>query len=150
MDAIARAVTIYLFLLILFRLAGRRSLSSMTAFDFVLLLIIGESTQQALLGNDFSITDALIVISTLIVLDIALGMSKRSFPLLGRIVDGVPMILVEHGRPLEERMRHARVSVDEVMHAARESQGLERIDQVRFAVLEISGGISIIPEKSVE
>lgn len=146
MDALFRATAIYIVLLLFFRLAGRRSLAQMTSFDFVLLLIIGEATQQALLGDDFSVTNALLVIATLIMLDIGFGVLKRSFPRLAKTAEGTPMIIVEYGKPLESRMRRARVDVDDVLQSAREGYGLERLDQIKFAVLEISGGISIIPK----
>jgi uncharacterized membrane protein YcaP (DUF421 family) len=147
MDAIIRAAVIYLFLLVLFRLAGRRSLAEMTAFDFILLLIIGEATQQALLGDDFSVTNAFLVIASLIGLDIAFAFLKGRFPKLGTLADGMPMVLVENGKPLKARMKRARVDIDDVLQSAREIHGLESLDQIKFAVLEISGGISIIPKK---
>ncbi len=147
MDALLRALVIYVFLLVLFRLAGRRSLAEMTSFDFVLLLIIGEATQQALVGDDFSLTNAFLVIATLIALDIVFGFAKERFPRLAHLAEGMPMVIVENGRPLKARMRRARVSVEDVLMRAREAHGLERLDQVKFAVLEISGGISIIPKE---
>lgn len=147
MDALLKATAIYLFLLVVFRLAGRRALAEMTAFDFVLLLIIGEATQQAILGDDFSVITSFLVIATFILLDILLGLLKNRFPLLAKIADGVPMVIVEDGKPLETRMRLARVSVSDVLQSARESQGLESLEQIRFAILEVSGGISIIPKK---
>ena len=70
MDAVLRAIAVYLVLLLLFRVAGRRTLAEITTFDFVLLLIIGEATQQALLGEDFSVTNAVIVIATLLFIDV--------------------------------------------------------------------------------
>lgn len=147
MESILRPILMYLFLLLIFRLAGRRSLSEITTFDFVLLLIVGESTQQALLGDDFSLTNAFLVIATLIGLDIAFGAIKGKFPLLKKIVEGTPMVLVENGMPLRERMRRSRVELDDIMRAARETQGLERVEDIKFAILEVSGGISIIPRK---
>jgi uncharacterized membrane protein YcaP (DUF421 family) len=147
MDAVFRAVAIYLFLLVLMRLSGRRTLAELTTFDFVLLLIIGEATQQALLGDDFSIINAFIVIVTLIAMDIVFGLLKSRFSGFAKLADGVPMIIVENGHPLRERMAKARVDIDDVLRAARETQGLERLDQVKYAVLEVSGGISIIPKK---
>ncbi len=145
MDAMLRAAGIYLFLLILFRIAGRRSLADMTAFDFVLLLIIGEATQQALLGDDFSITNALIVIATLIGLEMVFDALAIRSKLFDKLTSGVPMIIVENGKPLEQRMRKARITVEDVMQRARETRGIERLDQIKFAVLEASGGVSIIP-----
>jgi len=147
MESVLRPIAVYVFLLAIFRLAGRRSLSEITTFDFVLLLIIGESTQQALLGDDFSVTNAFLVIATLIALDIAFGVFKGRLPLLKKILEGSPMVLVENGRALEGRMRRARVELDDIMRAARESQGLERLEDIKFAILEVSGGISIVPRK---
>jgi uncharacterized membrane protein YcaP (DUF421 family) len=120
----------------------------MTSFDFVLLLIIGESTQQALLGEDFSLTNAFLVIVTLMTLDVAISLWKQRSSRTNRIIEGVPTILVEGGRPLRALMDKARVREEEIMEAARRTQGLERMEQIKFAVLEVSGGISIIPDES--
>lgn len=146
MDAVVRAAAIYIFLLVLFRIAGRRTLSQMTSFDFVLLLVIGEATQQALLGEDFSVTNAFIVILALVAIDILFSLAKSNFPKLDRIVEGVPMIVVENGRVLKERLARARISEDDVLGAARESRGLENLDQVKYAVLEANGQITVIPK----
>jgi uncharacterized membrane protein YcaP (DUF421 family) len=146
MDAVLRATALYIILLILIRLAGRRTLANLTNFDFILLLIIGEASQQALLGDDLSLTNAFLVVGVLITLNVAFGFFKERWPLFAKVMDGVPMIIVEDGRPLEERMRRARISIDDVQHAARSAQGLERLDQVKYAILEVSGGITIIPK----
>lgn len=146
MDAVLRAVAIYVFLLIIFRISGRRTLAEITTFDFVLLLIIGEATQQGLLGDDFSVTNAFLIIVTLIFADIALSLFKEYVPAAGKLLDGVPMLLVENGEPLRERMKKARVDEYDIMEAARQSQGLERMDQIKYAVLEVSGAISIVPK----
>lgn len=82
MDSILRAVAIYAILMIIFRISGKRSLAQITTFDFVLLLVIGEATQQALLGDDFSLTNAALVIITLLGLDIALSMLQERFSFL--------------------------------------------------------------------
>jgi uncharacterized membrane protein YcaP (DUF421 family) len=76
MDVILRGIAVYVFLLLVFRIAGRRTLSQITTFDFVLLLIIGEATQQALLGDDFSVTTGFLVVATLLVIDIGLSLLK--------------------------------------------------------------------------
>lgn len=147
MDAVLRATVVYVVLLLLFRISGRRSLSQLTTFDFVLLLIIGEATQQALLGEDFSLTNAVLVIVTLLAIDIALSLAKQRSPSVEKLIDGVPIVLVENGRPLDDRLRKSRVSEEDVLEAARSLQGLERLDQIKFAVLEVSGGITIIPKE---
>ena len=145
MDAPIRALSIYLVLLILFRVSGRRTLSELSSFDFVLLLIIGESTQQALLGNDFSITNAALVITTLIGIDILLAWIKQRSRFADRWLEGVPMIILENGTPLHDRLRKARVDESDILHAAREKCGLAALDSIRYAVLERNGGITIIP-----
>lgn len=80
MDMVFRALAIYLFLVVVFKVAGRRALLQMTSFDLILLLIISEATQQALLGQDFSVTGAMITITTLVVVDILFGLMKKYFP----------------------------------------------------------------------
>ncbi|MEQ6327627.1 DUF421 domain-containing protein [Pseudomonas sp. 905_Psudmo1] len=143
MDAVLRAGAIYLALLMLFKLSGRRSLAQLTTFDFVLLLIIGEATQQALLGEDFSVTNMILVVATLIALDVGASLLKRRNDWLARLLDGSPTIIVEDGVPMQWRMDKARLTLDDVMESARES-GLERLDQIRYAIIERNGKISII------
>ncbi|MDG9925669.1 MULTISPECIES: YetF domain-containing protein [unclassified Pseudomonas] len=146
MDAVLRAAAIYLALVVLFKLAGRRSLAQLTTFDFVLLLIIGEATQQALLGEDFSLTNALLVIITLIVLDVGASLLKRHSQRFAALLDGTPTIVVEHGVPLEKRLAKSRLKLDDIMESARES-GIERLEQIKFAIIERNGKISIIPRE---
>jgi uncharacterized membrane protein YcaP (DUF421 family) len=147
MDMVLRAVVMYVFLMVIFRIAGKRSLAQITTFDFVLLLVIGEATQQALLGNDFSVTNAFIVIVTLLLLDIGLSLGQKRWPRLEPLLDDVPLLLVEDGKLIERRMDKARISESDILHAARALQGLERMDQVKYAVLERTGEISIIPKQ---
>ncbi|WP_028697829.1 DUF421 domain-containing protein [Pseudomonas monteilii] len=145
MDSILRAAGMYVALMLLFRVAGRRSLADLTTFDFVLLLIIGEATQQALLGDDFSFTNATLVIATLIVLDVGLSLAKLNSKTLARLLDGHATLVVENGRFLHHRMRRARLTEDDILESARDSQGIEKIEQVKFAIVERNGKISIIP-----
>ncbi|BBL81195.1 DUF421 domain-containing protein [Rubrobacter xylanophilus] len=147
MESVLRAVAIYLFLMVLFRITGRRSLAQMTPFDLVLLLIVSEATQQGLLGNDFSVTNAFVVILTLIGIDILLTFLTHRSRSLDRWVSDVPLVLIEDGRVIDDRLRKARVSVDDILEQARMTRGLERMEQIGYAVLERSGGISIIPRR---
>jgi uncharacterized membrane protein YcaP (DUF421 family) len=147
MDAVFRGIAMYLFLMIIFRIAGSRTLAQATTFDFVLLLIIAEATQQGLIGDDFSVTQAMLLIVTLIGLDIGLSLLKEKLPALDKWLEGTPLVIVQDGKPLQERMKGARVDEADVLVAARELQGLERMDQIKFAVLERTGEISIIPKK---
>ncbi|WP_428945378.1 DUF421 domain-containing protein [Pantoea sp. FN060301] len=144
METVLRAACMYLLLMVVLKIAGRRTLLEMTSFDLILLLIISEATQQALLGNDFSVTGASLTIITLIVVDILFGMLKSRFPRVDMLIDGTAMILVENGKVLSGRARRAGISLDDILTSAR-SQGLERFDQIKFAILEKNGKISIIP-----
>lgn len=146
MDAMLRGIAVYLFLLLVFRITGQRSLGQVTTFDFVLLLILSETTQQALLGDDFSVTNAFLLITTLVTLDIGLAFLKRRSPTVDRLLEGTPLVVVEDGKPLEERMARAGIDREDVLTAARERLGLATMDQIRYAVLERNGNISIIPK----
>src|SRR5829696_1071094 len=145
MESVLRAFAVYGFLLLLFRITGKRSLAQITSFDFVLLLIIGEATQQAILGEDFSVINAYIVIATLMFMELGLSLLKAWWPKRDPIVESAPLIVVANGKLLEDRVRQERVGLEDVLAAAREAHGLERLDQIKFAVLERSGGISIVP-----
>lgn len=145
MNFVLRAALIYLFLLLVFRLTGKRSFGEMTTFDFLLLLIISEATQQALMGDDFSLTAAALVILTLVGLDVALSLIKQRSPMVDRVIDSLPLVIVEEGKPLKDRMQRERVDEEDILNAARQLHGLENMDDIRFAVLERNGDISIIP-----
>lgn len=147
METVLRAASIYFLLMVLFKIAGRRTLLQMTSFDLILLLIISEATQQALLGDDFSVTGAALTIITLVTIDIVLGKLKTRFPRLALLTDGGPVILVENGRELTQRMKMTGISRDDILESARSSQGLEDLAQIKYAILEVNGHISVIPEK---
>lgn len=148
MDSILRAISVYIFLLVLFRIVGRRTLAQMTNFDLVLLLIISEATQNAMVGNDYSVTNGFLVILSLLGLDIALSFVKMHFPRFERWMDGLPLLLVDNGRPIKDVMKWARIDEHDILSSARESQGLANMDQIQYAVHETNGGISIIPKQS--
>lgn len=145
MDAVLRGAVIYLTLFVLMRASGKRTFAQITPFDFVLLLIVGEATQQGLLGNDFSITNAILVVATLIALDALVAGLQQRWPVFAKLVEGAPLVLVDRGHPIPRRMRRARVSELDVLEQARLSQGLESIGGIKYAVLERSGHISIVP-----
>src|SRR5687767_13514252 len=131
MDSILRSTFVYIALIAIFRVTGKRSLAQITTFDFILLLIISEATQDALIGTDSSITNAMLVILTLIGLDVALGLWKEKSPRMSKIVDGHPLILIENGELHRDRMKKERVDEAEILQAARELRGLERLDQIK-------------------
>lgn len=146
MDSVLRGVAVYFVLLVVVRLSGRRTLAQVTPFDFVLLLIVAETTQQALLGDDFSITNSVILILTLFVTDILLSYFKQWSRRGEALLDGVPTVLVSRGEPDFHALRRARVSLEDIMESARQQHGLARLDQVDYAVMEVSGNLSIIPK----
>jgi uncharacterized membrane protein YcaP (DUF421 family) len=147
MESVLRAAALYAILLLLFRVTGRRSLRETTPFDLVLLLVIGEATQQALLGEDFSLVNAVVVVTTLLLMDVALSLLKGRSATVERVIDGVPTILVADGKPIEDRLRRARVDLDDILEAARERQGLATLEEIRWAVLETDGTITVIPRR---
>ena len=146
MDSVFRALVIYAVLMVLFRITGKRSLGQITTFDFVLLLIISEAIQNGMVGPGYSITNALVLVVTLVTVDVVLSLVKRRSPRLEQFLDGTPMVIVEQGRPLRDRMDKERVDESDVLSAARR-EGLERMSQIKYAVLERNGQISIIPRQ---
>jgi uncharacterized membrane protein YcaP (DUF421 family) len=145
METVLKTTIVYFILWGVLRLSGRRTLAKMTSFDFVVMLIIGGATQRSLLGQDYSVTNGLLVVVTLVVIDVSLSLLQRDFPPLSKVFNGEPMIVVEEGEPLKGRLAKARLSTEQVLEAARHSHGLERMEQIKFAVLEAGGDISIIP-----
>jgi uncharacterized membrane protein YcaP (DUF421 family) len=148
METVLRTIAVYLILLVLIRLTGRRTLAQFTAFDFLVLLIIGGSTQRALLGQDYSVINAMLVVVTLLTMDIVFSLLGRDSLLFSKLVNGVPMILVEEGRLLRARLRKARLTEDQVLAAARRTQGIYRLEDIKYAILEASGEISVIPMRA--
>jgi uncharacterized membrane protein YcaP (DUF421 family) len=147
MDLMVRGIAVYLFLLLIFRISGKRSLRNVTTFDFVLLLIIAETTQQALVGDDASITGAFILIVLLVGADILLSLVKRSMPRVDRLLEGEPLVVLRHGVPLPQRMSKERIDDEDILSAARETRGIDRLEDIERAVLERNGAISIMPRR---
>jgi uncharacterized membrane protein YcaP (DUF421 family) len=146
MDAVLRGSAVYLFLVLVFSLVGKRSLSQSTNFDFLFIIILGQCTQLALLGDDFSVTNSYVLVATLTAWHLGLAGLTSRIPTMGRwIGGGLPLVIVEEGRLLERRAARVDVAVEDVMQAARTLHGLERMDQIRYAVMERNGDISIMP-----
>ncbi|HEX2176083.1 MAG TPA: YetF domain-containing protein [Nocardioidaceae bacterium] len=145
MDAVLHGMAIYVVLLLLFRLAGKKSLADASISDLLLLLIVGESLQQALIGREnYSVAVAAIAIVVL------LGLIRLSDFVASRTRqddsrEGTPIVLVQAGEPLADQMTQARITEQEILTQARRSLGLERMDQIEYAVLDMTGKISILP-----
>jgi len=150
MNPLFHGVAIYLFILFLFRIMGKRSLAESTTFDLVLLLIISEVTQQALVGRDYSLTGAFILIVTLISTDLIFSILNENFPFFGKVMEGLPLIIVKEGKPLSKRMKKSKVAEDDILEAARMTFGLEKMEDIKYAILEKSGNITIVPFKNSE
>jgi uncharacterized membrane protein YcaP (DUF421 family) len=145
-EIVLRAAAMYLMLLLIFRLSGKRTLSEADTFDFLMLLIISETTQQAMVRDDKSFTAALILVVTLVLLTVVFSHLKQWFPVVSRVVDDEPLVVLAHGKLFDNRCDKLRIDEADIMEAARENLGLERLEQIKFAVVERNGSISIIPE----
>jgi uncharacterized membrane protein YcaP (DUF421 family) len=148
MDSVIKSLLVYFVLWLVIRATGRRTLGQLTVFDFILFLIIGGAASRALMGQDYSLTHAFLVIATFVVVDIAVSLVERDLPRLAHVLKGVPTVVVENGHVLSARLRRARISEEDVLEAARHSHGLERMDEIKFAIFEASGRISIIPKRN--
>lgn len=145
MIPVVRALAMYLFLLVLLRVMGKRTLSEITTFDFIVLLIISETTQQAMTGNDFSVTNAAILVLTLVLLQRGADWFSDRSPRVDRVLNDRPVIIVEDGCPIDEWMQWNHLTVEEVLEEARRSEGIGSMEEIKYAVLERNGGISVIP-----
>jgi uncharacterized membrane protein YcaP (DUF421 family) len=145
MDAILRGLIVYFFLLVVLRVAGQRTLAQTTNFELVLVLIISETTQQAMVDDDHSIVNSMLLILTLVLTSVALSFVKQWFPKLDKWLDGAPLVIFQDGMPLRDRMSKVRVEEKDVLEAARVKCGIGTLDGVKHAVLEVNGDISIIP-----
>lgn len=148
MSTVIRAALIYLVVWLIFRLIGRRTMAQITTFDFVLLLICGDATQQALLGRDHTVTNAALVVLTLVVIDDLLTQLRLRSPRVDRLMEGQPLVLMHNGRVHDEPMQQEGVENEDILHAARHTHGITELSQIQQAVLETSGDISVIPARS--
>ena len=148
METVLRALAIYIALLVLTRISGRRTLSQVTVFDFVLVLLIAETSQNALVGPDGSVTNAIVLVATLILTDVGLSLAKARARWIALLIDGAPTVLIRDGKIEAAAMARARISIDDILQNARIHHGLLTLDEVAYAVLETSGTISIVPHRS--
>jgi uncharacterized membrane protein YcaP (DUF421 family) len=147
MDSVFRGLAVYFGLLIIFRLAGRRTLAQMTPFDLVLVLIISETIQQALVDNDHSITNAFLLVLTLVGSAILMSVLKMKSTKMERLIDGLPVFAIEKGQLHQDRMNQIRVDEDDIMSSARGEQAIEKLEDIEHAVVESSGHVTVIPKQ---
>jgi uncharacterized membrane protein YcaP (DUF421 family) len=146
-EFVLRAAAVYVLLLVVLRISGKRSLAQLTAFDFVLLLVVGEATQQAMLGSNTSVTGFVLVLVTLLALHRIADYAAFRSEWADRLINDTAIVLVQDGEFNEEWMRRYRITHDEILDQARTTEAVERLDQIRYAVLERTGSISIIPKR---
>jgi uncharacterized membrane protein YcaP (DUF421 family) len=144
---VLHAAAAYWILLFSVRLIGRRTASQMAPFDLIVLFLFAGITITAVLGEERSFTAAISAICTIGLMHITVSALKARWDWFGRLVDGTPVVLFERGRWHEDRMKSMRIQESDVMAAARQ-RGLQRLEQVRYAVAERDGKISIIEQQS--
>lgn len=146
MEAILRPIFIYFFLVIAFAMAGKRSLGDLNTFDLINLMIISEVTQNALIQNNLSVTYASVVIITLLTCSVFMGWLKFKRSSIENFIEGGAIIILDNGRLCRDRMKKSYIDEEDILSTARLSQGIERLDQIKYAILEANGQISIIPK----
>jgi uncharacterized membrane protein YcaP (DUF421 family) len=147
MDLVFRAAAAFVFVFAITRLVGKRELSQLEPFDVILLVVTGDLIQQGITQSDTSVTGAFLVVTVIGLMTVAFSyLSFRVRP-LRHVLEGEPVVLVENGRPIEQNLRRERIRIEELEESARLQQ-VESLDDVRLAVLETNGNISVIPAKS--
>ena len=147
MDIVLRAAVIFVFLYLLMRMLGRRELSSMEPFDIILLVVIGDLVQQGVTQSDYSVTGALLAVSTIALLTVLVSWASFRVAKLRPILAGEPIVLVEDGEVVARNLRRQRLTVEEVEQEARLEQ-ITSLEDVRWAILETNGEISFVEKES--
>ncbi|MDP9070220.1 MAG: DUF421 domain-containing protein, partial [Actinomycetota bacterium] len=143
MEVIARATVVYFFLWLVARGTGKRQLSEMTAFELILLVTLGDLVQQGVTQEDMSLTGAMLAVGTMTLWVVVFSYLEWWFPRTRPLVEGVPVVVVRDGEPVDEVLRLERVTFDELKEGAR-NQGISDLRAVRLGVLEPDGKFSFI------
>jgi len=147
MDIVLGALVAYIFILFLMRVVRRRELSSMEPSDVILLVVIGDLVQNGVTQSDYSVTGIVLAAGTIGLLATLTALVTFRWSRIRNVIEGEPVILVEDGKLIERNMKNERLTLDEVMEQARLQQGVESLDDVRWAVLETSGSISVVKKE---
>jgi len=142
-DIVLRAAVAYVFIIFLLRIIGRRELSTLAPSDLVLLVVMGDLVQNGVTQSDQSVTGVFLAVSTFALLTVAVSVMSYKSRRVHTLVQGAPLILVQDGKPIEQNLRSERLNVDDIAEQAR-GQGIERLDEVKWCVLEASGAMSFI------
>jgi uncharacterized membrane protein YcaP (DUF421 family) len=143
MDIALRAIVLYAFIVLVTRIIGRRELSSLSPFDLILLIVLGDAVQQGLTQDDYSLTGAIIAVSTIAAMQVLTSyVSFRSEP--ARIVlEGQPLVIMQDGKLIAENLKRERMTSDEVAEEMRQHE-IGSFDEVAWAILETNGSISFV------
>src|SRR6185437_1805107 len=141
MDLVIRAAVVFFFVFLVTRIVGRRELSQLEPFDLILLVVVGDLVQQGVTQSDESVTGALIVISTIAILTVAVSWISFRSRRARLLTEGEPIVLVQDGRPIERNMRRERITLEDIEEEARQSQ-ITSVAELRWAILEDGGRIS--------
>jgi uncharacterized membrane protein YcaP (DUF421 family) len=143
MDIALRAVFLYVLVVFLMRVIGRRELSSLSAVDLVMLIVLGDAIQQGLTQDDYSVTGALIAVSTIAALQVTSSYLSFRSRRVRRVLEGEPIVIVQEGKLLDENLRRERMTADEVAEEMR-AQQIASFEDVQWAIVENNGQISFI------
>jgi uncharacterized membrane protein YcaP (DUF421 family) len=145
-DIALRALVLYAFIVFVMRVIGRRELSSMTPFDLILLIILGDAIQQGLTQDDYSVTGALIAVSSIATLQVLTSYLSFRSERARKVLEGLPIVLVDRGKLVEENLDRERMTADEVAAEMRAHE-IGSLDEVEWATLESNGSVSFIKKQ---
>jgi len=144
MDIVIRAALMYLFLLFITRVVGRRELSTLEPFDLILLIVLGDLIQQGVTQSDYSFTGLLLAAGTIAIMQTSVSwIGYRSPDKAGLVLEGEPIVIVQEGRCLERNIRRERIRREEVLEASRKN-GIGSIEEIEWGILETSGEMTFI------
>lgn len=143
MDLPLRATAVFFFLWAVTRGLGKRELAEMSAFEMVLLITVGDLVQQGVTQEDDSVTGAFLAVGTIALWVLVFAYCSYRFPSARRVIEGESVLVVRQGKPMIEAMRTERLTVDEVLEAARQ-QGIKDLDDVEVAILDPDGKFAFI------
>lgn len=142
-EIVLRSAIVFLLLLVGLRLTGKRQSGHLTPYDLILLLLIANAVQNAMVGTDTSMIGGIAAMATLLGVNAVVAWVSRRSKRVARLVEGVPTILVRHGRILEENCARENLTREDLLRALRE-HGVGEVDHVRTAILEVDGSISVL------
>jgi uncharacterized membrane protein YcaP (DUF421 family) len=143
MDIVLRAVFLYAFIVFVMRVIGRRELSSMTPFDLILLIVLGDAIQQGLTQDDYSVTGAVIAVAAIATMQVFTSYLSFRSQKARKVFEGQPLVIVDHGEIVQENLKRERMTEDEISEEARQQQ-ISSLDEIEWAIIEANGTISFI------